>query len=405
MNGTPGDPELAARRLRGGQWLDTATGGTQRRDLLVHDGRIVEDDGRPAIVHDLTGCTLMYGLWDCHVHPGEAFYGPDGGEFAETAPTRTIRAGENLRAAVAAGITGVRCVDEADDIDLAYARAVEAGTFPGPRIMGAGRALRSTGGHGTFWPRTHPHVDSMHVIDGPVEAARAVRLQVERGARWIKIMLTGGLASEHETVDGQQLTDEELAAVLATATQRGIPVTAHCGGAEAAMRFAELGGRCIEHGYALTEEAAAVLAARGTWLVPTIGVTHDPAFLADGDNWPDFSLARAEATRARHAASLAMARAAGVRIAVGADLNPIAERLHAELALLEEAGMPRLEVLHAATVGGRHLNGLGATSAPLPGAAADLLAIEGDPLSELERLADPALVLVAGELRVSRDAS
>lgn len=393
----------SALRLRGARWLETATGTRRPAEVLIDGGRIVEDDGRPAVEHDLTGCTLMYGLWDCHVHPGEAFYASGGGEFLETSPTRTIRAGENLRAAVAAGITGVRCVDEADDIDLAYARAVEAGGFPGPRIMGAGRALRSTGGHGTFWPRTHAHVDSMHVIDGPAEAARAVRLQLERGARWIKVMLTGGLASEHETVDGPQLTDEELAAVLHTATQRGIPVTAHCGGADAAIRFAELGGRCIEHGYALTEEAAAVLAARGTWLVPTIGVTHDPAFLAEGDNWPDFSLARAEATRARHAASLAMAREAGVRIAVGADLNPIDERLHAELALLEAAGMPRLEVLHAATVGGRHLNGLGATSAPEPGAAADLLAVEGDPLEEPRRLASPALVVVGGAVRVGGD--
>jgi imidazolonepropionase-like amidohydrolase len=392
-------------RLLGGSWLDTATGTHRRTDLLIDRGHLIADDGRPATEYDLDGHTVLYGLWDCHVHPGEAFYGPDGGEFLETSPTRTIRAGENLRSAVGAGITGVRCLDEADDIDLAYARAVEAGAFPGPRIMGAGRALRSTGGHGTFFPRTHAHVDSMHVIDGPVEATRAVRLQVERGARWIKVMLTGGLASEHETVDGPQLTDEELAAVLHTATQRGIPVTAHCGGAEAAIRFAELGGRCIEHGYALTEEAAAVLAAHGTWLVPTIGVTHDLSFLADGDNWPSFSLARAEATRARHAESLTMARAAGVRIATGADLNPIAERLHVELALLETAGMSRLEVLHAATVGGRHLNGLGATSLPLPGGAADLLVVAGDPLADPGVLRSPALVVVDGVMRVSRAAS
>jgi len=394
-----------ALRLRGGMWLDTATGRRSREDLLVVGDRITADDGRDAEELDLTGSTLLFGLWDCHVHPGEDLYGPDGGEFLETSPARTIRAGENLRAAVAAGITGVRCVDEADDIDLEYSRAVAAGRFAGPRVHGTGRALRATGGHGTFYPKVHAHVSSMHVIDGPVEAARAVREQVERGAHWIKVMLTGGLASRYEEVDQAQLTDEELAAVVGTAAQRGLPVAAHCGGAGPAMRFAALGGRSIEHGYALTEEAVAAMATHGTWLVPTIGVTHDPSFLADGDNWPDFSLARAEASRARHAESLAMARAAGVRIAVGADLNPIAERFHAELALLEEAGMPRLEVLHAATVGGRAMNGLGEVSTPQPGAVADLVGVRGDPMEDLSVLADPALVVVGGAVRVSTRAS
>lgn len=388
-------------RLRGGDWLDTATGERRRTDLLLREGRIVLDDGGAAAEVDVGGCTLLYGLWDCHVHPGEAFYGPWGGEFLETAPTRTIRAGENLRAAVAAGITGVRCLDEADDIDLAYSRAIAAGGFPGPRIHGAGRALRSTGGHGTFFPRTNVHTSAMRVIDGPVDAVRAVRRQVERGARWIKAMLTGGLASEHETVDGAQLTDDELSAVVVTATGLGVPVAAHCGGADAAMRFAELGGRCIEHGYALTEEAAGVLARCGTWLVPTIGVTHDPGFLAEGDNWPAFSLARADDSRRRHGESLTLAREAGVSIAVGADLNPVAERLHVELALLEAAGMSRLDVLHAASVGGRELNGLGGTSLPLPGAPADLLAVEGDPLADPTLLAVPAAVVVDGRLRIS----
>lgn len=394
-----------AVRLRGATWLDVVTTSREPRDLLLIDGRIVPDDAREASEVDLRGTTLLFGLWDCHVHPGEAFYAADGGEFAETSPSRTIRAGQNLRAAVAAGITGVRCLDEADDIDLAYERARIRGGFAGPRIHGAGLAIRTTGGHGTFHPRVHTGVTSMHVIDGPIEAARAVRRQVERGARWIKIMLTGGLASEHETVDGPQFTDEELVSVMEVANQRGIPVTAHCGGADAAMRFARLGGRCIEHGYALTEEAAAVLAETGTWLVPTIGVTHDPEFLEHGDGWPEFSLQRSRASRRRHAESLAMCRAAGVRIAAGADLNPIADRLHRELALLEEAGMDRQAVLYAATAGARALNGLGGATQPDPGAAADFIAVDGDPLADPAVLARPVAVIVDGRVVWGPDAS
>jgi len=358
----------------------------------------VDDGTTGAAELDADGATLLYGLWDCHVHPGEAFYAPGGAWFFQSTAERTIRAGRNLADAVAAGVTGVRCLDEADGIDLAWGRAFAAGEAVGPRLRGAGRAIRTTGGHGTFHPRRAVGTGDMHVADGPDAMARAVRSEVERGAHWIKVMLTGGLASEHETVDGQQLSDDELRAVVGTATQRGVPVAAHCGGARAAERFAALGGRSIEHGYALDEAAVAAMAAAGTWLVPTIGVTHDDAFIAsgDGEGWPAHSLARARAVRDRHAASLALARAAGVRIAVGADLNPVADRLHRELALLEAAGMSRLEVLHAATVGGRELNGFGGASAPVPGSAADLLIVAGDPLRDPEVLARPRHVVVAG---------
>lgn len=383
-------------RVRGGRWFDVATGDSVRRDLLVVDGRIAVDDGRDAVTVDAEDGWVLPGLMDCHAHPGEAFYAPGAAFYFESVAERTIRAGENLRAAVAAGITGVRCVDEAEGIDLAWRAAFAQGTSPGPRVLAAGRAIRTTGGHGTAHPKVPVHMGDMHVVDGPVAMARAVREQVERGADWIKVMLTGGLMSEHETVDGMQLSQEELDAVLATATQRGIPVTAHCGGAEAAKRFARGGGRCIEHGYAMDEEAAAVLAAHGTWLVPTIGVTHDDEFLEHGDDWSEHALARARASRARHAESLAICRAAGVRIAVGADLNPIAERLHRELELLESVGMPRLEVLHAATVGARELNGLGGGSAPDPGELADLIVVDADPLASPAALARPRAVLVGG---------
>jgi imidazolonepropionase-like amidohydrolase len=390
--------EKPALRIRAGRWLDTVTGETASCELLLVDGRIAVDDGRPALDVDADGATVLYGLWDCHAHPGEAFYAADARGFFEPVPERTIRAGQNLAAALRMGITGVRCLDEADEIDLAWGKASAAGTWAGPRILGAGRALRTTGGHGTFYPRIHVRVDAMHVVDGPAAMARAVREQVERGAHWIKVMLTGGLASEHETVDGMQLSDDELTAVLSTAAQRGVPVTAHCGGAEAAKRFARGGGRCIEHGYALDEEAAATLAEAGVWLVPTIGVTHDDEFLEHGDHWPAFSLERSRLARARHAESLAMCREAGVRIAVGADLNPIGPRLHQELALLEHAGMDRREVLHAATVGGRALNGIGATSQPEPGEPADLLVVDENPLTDLTGLAAPRAVIAHGRL-------
>jgi imidazolonepropionase-like amidohydrolase len=212
---------------------------------------------------------------------------------------------------------------------------------------------------------------------------------------WIKVMLTGGLYSAHETVEDAQLTDDELEAVLEVATRRGVPVAAHCGSARVAERFAHAGGRSVEHGYALDEKAAATMAAAGTWLVPTIGVTHDEEMmLADG--WPDHARLRARSAAARHAEAMLACAEAGVRLATGADLNPIGPRLHSELIMLQRAGLTPLQVLYAATVGGRALNGLGEATAPEPGVAADLIFTEGNPLESWDVLHEPRAVMTFG---------
>ncbi len=384
-------------RLRGADWFDVRSGEVSRRDLLIRDGAIAVDDGGDAKDIDVTGRTVLFGLWDCHAHPGGLMYDPDGTGWFEGPADRTIRAGLNLQQAAQMGVTGVRCVDETDGIDLAWSRWFGAGSAPGPRVLGAGRGIRTTAGHGTRYPRSYTRLEGELVIDGPVEAVRAVRTEIERGAHWIKIMLTGGLMSEHETVDGGQFSDTELVALMEVANLRGIPVAAHCGGAEPARRFSELGGRSVEHGYRLDERAAATMAANGTWLVPTVSVTHDQEFIA-AEGWPAHAAERARAAMPAHAESLHACMEAGVGIAVGADLNPIGPRLHRELAMLERAGMERLAVLAAATVGGRALNGLGSSSLPEPGLEADVIVVDGSPMDDLGVLARPSVVIVEGRL-------
>lgn len=352
-------------------------------------------DAAEATTIDVSGLTAMFGLWDCHAHPGGLMYDPDATGYFEGAPDRTIRAGANLQAAARMGVTGIRAVDEAEEIDLAWAAAYAAGRPAGPRVLGAGRGLRTTGGHGTAWPRVHTRLAAELVVDGPTEVARAVRLLVERGAHWVKVMLTGGLFSPHETVDEMQLTTAELTSLLEVARQRRIPVAAHCGGSEAAIAFAEGGGRSIEHGYALDERAAAAMAAAGTWFVPTLSVTHDQAFI-EAEGWPEHAATRAREAAPAHAEALRACIDAGVRIATGADLNPIGPRLHRELELLEDAGMDRRSVLEAATVGGRALNGLGEASTPEPGANADLILVDGDPMDDPRVLRTPRVVVAHG---------
>jgi imidazolonepropionase-like amidohydrolase len=187
--------------------------------------------------------------------------------------------------------------------------------------------------------------------------------------------------------------------VMGTARERGLPVLAHCGNARLAERFVELGGRSVEHGYALDEKAAKALAAHDAWLVPTIGVTHDVEMMK-ADRWPEHAMQRAKASSRKHAEAVLACVEAGVKIATGADLNPIGPRLHAELALLEEIGIPRLAVLRAASTGGRELNGLGAETAPQPGTVADLILLEGNPLDDMALLRSPKGVVVHGRVVV-----
>lgn len=384
-------------RVKGASWLDTSTGDSARRDLFFAEGVVAPDDGSDAETLDASGLTALFGFWDCHAHVGSLMYDPSASGYFENSSQRTIRAGENMRQAVVMGVTGIRCLDEADELDLSWARAYESGSTPGPRVRGAGRALRVTGGHGTAFPRIYTRLDVMTVCDGPDAMARAVRTQIERGAHWIKIMLTGGLYSPHETADGAQLTRSELASAMDVANMRGIPVAAHCGGTQPAIDFSSLGGRSVEHGYMLGEEAAAVMARNGTWLVPTIGVTHDQEYIS-AEGWPAHAANRSRELMPLHAAALRACIEAGVPIALGADLNPIGPRLHREMVMLESLGLERRWILHAATVGGRELNGFGGSALPEQGAAADVIFVEGDPIERLEVLRYPRFVITHGRL-------
>jgi imidazolonepropionase-like amidohydrolase len=389
--------------LRGGSVLDVATGESLREDVPIAGGLVVaRGDLVDPVVVDASGLTICFGLWDCHAHPGSLMYDPTGQSYFEGAAEWATRAGANLIDATRMGVTGVRALSEPDGIDLAWSRSFREGRIAGPRLVGASRAIRTTGGHGTAYPRRHLRVAAEHVCDGPVEMTRAVRELVEHGAHWIKVLLTGGLYSEHESADGGQLSDEELEALMAAAGARGVPVSAHCGSADWAIRFVELGGRSIEHGYALDERAAAAMARAGAWLVPTLGVTHDVE-LMERDGWPRHARERALEISHGHAEALRLCLAAGVPIAVGADLNPIGPRLHAELGILERIGIDRLVILRAATAGGRALNGFGDETAPRPGSVADLILLDGNPLDGLATLAVPRGVMTYGRFLVRPD--
>lgn len=384
--------------IKGGSFLDTRTGEITREDIAVSDGLFVEPSTLKAPTNiDASGMIMMFGLWDCHSHPGSLMYDRNNEGYFENPAKRTIRAGETLMDALRYGVTGTRTVSEANEIDLEWGKAFKAGTYHGPVVKSGGPGLRVTGGHGTTYPKRALELEWEWAIDGPDEMRKATRRLIEMGVDCVKVMLTGGLYSEHETVEDSQFTHEEIDAVLEIAHNKGIPVAAHCGGARIAEYFANKGGRSIEHGYALDERAADAMAKNGTWLVPTIGVTHDFEMM-ERDGWPDHAKNRAQEAAKQHAESLRVCMEAGVKIATGADLNPIGPRLQAEIRMLERAGMNRLSVLHAASIGGRELNGFGDASVPKLGHSADLIVLSGNPLEDNASLERPQMVLTNKKL-------
>ena len=395
------DPAMSSLLVRGVSVLDVATGDTVVQDVGIADGVVVEPaaTGDAPTVVDGSGLTMMFGLWDCHAHPGSLMYDPSGQGFFEGPAEWTVRAGANLMAAARMGVTGVRAVAEANRIDIAWSKAFAGGSYPGPRVKAAGAGLRTTGGHGTAFPRRPVEVEWEWAVDGADAMLRAARALIEQGVDWIKLMLTGGLYSEHESVDDPQFTPAELDAVMTAANGRGVPVAAHCGSGRVAEMFARAGGRSIEHGYAL-DEAAAAGDGRARHLAGPDDRCHP---------------------RHRHDDRRRLAR---TRAGQGGRLRRPARRSPAFVSRRRRPDRHRRRpqphraaLARRATDAGTRWDGqaLGAASRhhrwsrpqrsggahrPVPGAAADLILVDGDPLADPMALRNPVGVITFGRLIV-----
>ncbi len=224
---------------------------------------------------------------------------------------------------------------------------------------------------------------------------RAVVREVLRaGADWIKLCATGGVMSPVDRPDEPELTVEEIATAVFEAGRRGRGVMAHAMGGEGIDNAVAAGVRSIEHGLFLTESQAQRMAAAGCWLVPTLTIVADVLAWAEAGSLPPYAAAKALELRPRLGNAVEVARAAGVRIAVGTDSFTREQhgRNLRELALLGEAGMPSDEVLLAATAGGAELCGVtGERGRIAPGLAFDAIVLDRDP-SDLTVFAGPGAV-------------
>lgn len=372
--------------FRGGTLYDAVSRSADRADIAVEDGWIVDVgsglDGDVEV--DCTGGGVLPGLFDCHVHltmsSTDLF-----GIAQEPFSLQFYEGALNMAKTLAAGVTTVR---DAAGADLGMRVAQERGMVPGPRMQVSLNMLSQTGGHGDpWWPSTcimdllppHPGRPPI-VVDGPEEIRRKIRELVRAGADVIKAATSGGLVSSGGGPELAHFRDDEIAMMVGEATAAGLHVMAHAHG-EGAKAAVRNGVRSIEHGHQLDDETLAMMAQRGIWLVPTLSSGIGLRQAVESGQFPSHVRAKIEESEGDD--SLGRAVEAGVPIAMGTDapLHPHGENL-VELELLVEHGLRPVDALHAATLSAAELMGLDRALGSIePGKRADLVIVDGDPLS------------------------
>ena len=387
-----------------GQLLDRPGQPTRgNATIVVRDGRVVEvRDGfatpeADATVIDLKDRFVLPGLIDMHVHLTSIGGDPLRrrlGALTRDQADDLIEAQKNLRADLEAGFTTVRDLGSDPRSIRALRDAVEAGDVVGPTIVNAGRMISVTGGHGDagnglaeqFADAVHAH--QLNLCDGPDDCRRAVRAQIGLGALVIKFSATGGVLSNVAGGLGRQMTLEEMKAIVETAHSFGRRVTAHSHAKEGTETALEAGVDSIEHGTFIEDSTVRLFKAHNAWLVPTMIAPVAALAQARAGALPANVIPKAEAAAVVAAASHARAIAAGVKIAFGTDTGVSKHGDNAqEFALMVKAGMTPMAAIRAATIDAADLldrkGQLGSIEA---GKFADIIAVAGDPLTDVTRL-------------------
>lgn len=378
--------------LRDVQVLDAGGGFSAPVDVAVVDGRVaaVGADGQApdgGLDVDCSGLWLMPGVFDCHAHL-DCFTDDVLAVMDLDVIRWTLRTARNGRSLLEMGVTSVR---DPGGATPGLRDGFANGWVPGPQLFVSGPPLGQTGGHSDgFVPSIgHEAITGFmvpeypgrppYLVDGPHEMRKAVRQHLRAGVDWIKLCTTGGLLStgrDHPL--RAELTDEEIAAAVVEADRAGVGVAAHAYGGEGLDAAIRCGVRSIEHGIFLTPEQAGEMARRGCWLVPTLVVCHELDDLARQGRLDDRSAARVGEIMSSAGQQVAVAREAGVRIALGSDLVRQGRNLE-EIALLGDAGLTPEEALLAATANGADLCGAADRGRIAPGKVFDAILLDEDP--------------------------
>jgi imidazolonepropionase-like amidohydrolase len=382
----------------------------KNRAVLIEGDTIVEVVNVDTLAPDvrqitLPGQTLMPGLINGHEHP--LIYGDNyqNVHLSGSSAYKTLLGLAALQGMLQHGWTTVRVMGDADVYfgNQDIARAVSEGVHQAPRITGAGHYLSITGGGGdiNYLSPEQAMISDGYIVDGAMEVRRAVRREIKFGSDWIKILVTGAFHSVGDDPKNVAFSPDELAEAVAEANRHGVPVAAHAHANAGINQAIEAGVRSIEHGTYLDAHSIELMVEHGTFLVPTIYVgdyyagtdkllaqeKNDDVYLNYRDEW--LSL-------------IGQAHRAGVKVVVGSDLGGynIDPRAYArEIAVLTEAGLSPMAAIKAATsVAADMLQWSGQVGSVQAGRWADLIAVSGNPLTDLSLLENPAFVMKGGEI-------
>jgi imidazolonepropionase-like amidohydrolase len=358
--------------LRGPYVLDEGGGFSGPIDVVVRDGWVVETgahvnaNGLPSL--DFSEIWLMPGVFDCHDHV--SFSSLDAIELMRMPVTEwALAAGRNLRRTLECGVTYVR---DAAGADAGMRTAVQRGDVPGPELSISIMALSETGGHlDGFLPGPGLEITADYVIpdypgrppyrvDGSDAMRRTVREVLRAGADWIKLCTTGGVLSPFDDALEPQFTLEEIEVAVFEAARRSKGVMAHAFGGAGLDNALTAGVRSIEHGIYLTESQAKTMAETGCYLIPTLSILEDVIAWGRAGLIPPYAIEKARALESVVGGAVGIARAYGVRMAIGTDF--VQRDQHGgnlrELALMRKAGLSPEETLLAATTVGAQLCGV-----------------------------------------------
>ena len=388
--------------------LDCTGADPAPRSTVTVDGERITSvvrGGQPAVprdaaVIDCGGRTLMPGLTDAHVHA--AIIETDPVQARKDAPaTLALRIKDVLEQTLQAGFTTVR---DAFGIDWGFAQATARGYVRGPRILFVGGCLSQTGGHGD-WRGAHEEaapieaipglVATPRICDSPDDMRRAARDLLRTGVHGIKIMAGGGCMSPTDQIEHTQFTVEEMAAACYEARTVGRIVMAHTYTPQGIMNAVEAGVRSIEHGNFIDEESAAVMKKAGAYLVPTLTTYFLLSAYGSGGSIPANMLVKIEKAKARGLESLAVARAAGLKICSGSDVLSTMQPFKSMELGLKAQVLGAHQAILSATRTNAELFGMAADIGTVEGGKlADLIVVDGDPLGDIGVLQDADRVVV-----------
>jgi imidazolonepropionase-like amidohydrolase len=400
--------------IRAGVLIDGKTGQPRRDQLIVIRGNRIESvsDAASAKIPagattiDLSHATVLPGLIDSHTHiflQGEdpAHGGYDANILKYPLALRAARATVAARRALEQGFTTLRDVETegAGYGDVGVKMAIEEGYIPGPRLIVATRAISTTGGYNL--EGYAPELDmpkGAQIVDGPVEARKAAREQLDHGADWIKVYMThrSWVGKSGELVSQPTLTVEELKAIVDETHGWGRKVACHAYNGVGLQRALDGGCDSLEHGLELTDAEIAQMVRQGTWYCPTLAAYYH--------DWAPEDTPNGQRDRKRvavHGPSFQKAYKAGVKIVFGTDMGgiPWSEPMAQEFPRMTEFGMSPMEVIQSATSrAAEMLDMAGEIGVVAPGAYADIVAVSGDPLRDVKTLGEVSFVMKDGKV-------